>query len=150
MTLPGTNAIRFKAVLDTPWKSPPPPRPLCDLVSQQTWPIISACHWELFRGINRAAAAEGEEEKEGTSKVARYKRSLVEIAHAPRLRYTRRCLPIPCKSVERLNRGRNGISAVKGASIKYVRIRGGEKADKARRMCEFCCINQQKVQTRWV
>ena len=30
-----------------------------DSVSQQTWPIISACHWELFRGINRAAAAKG-------------------------------------------------------------------------------------------
>ena len=91
-------------------------KPLCDLVSQQTWPIISACHWEPFRGINRAAVKEGSLEY---VRVARYKRSprdrsllahsLREIEIFPLARGPRPS--VPCKSAERREMGtRNCIS----------------------------------------
>ena len=69
-------------------------KPLCDLVSQQTWPIISACHWEPFRGINRAAAAKrGGRGASSTSsgtvqKVTSRSFAARALAHCERLRYS--------------------------------------------------------------
>ena len=93
-------------------------KPLCDLVSQQTWPIISACHWEPFRGINRAAklggrGASSTYEWHGTKghlEIVRCSRthSLREIEIFPLARPSG---SVPCKSAERREMGtRNCIS----------------------------------------
>ena len=84
-------------------------------MSQQTWPIISACHWEPFRGINRAAVTEGSLEyvewhgTKGHLEIARCSRT-----HCERLRYSPLARPrpsVPCKSAERREMGtRNCIS----------------------------------------
>ena len=91
-------------------------KPLCDLVSQQTWPIISACHWEPFRGINRAAVKEGSLEyvewhgTKGHLEIVRCSRthSLREIEIFPSCPSS---ASVPCKSAERREMGtRNCIS----------------------------------------
>ena len=85
-------------------------------MSQQTWPIISACHWEPFRGINRAAAAvkRGGRGASSTSsgtvqKVTSRSFAARALTHCERLRYSllpvRRPFHAKARKEERWERG---------------------------------------------